>query len=500
MPRTSSVAAISRPAAEPTPGPGELVWILDADASIPFNLVKALRGLDIETRMFATGRDLLAQERPARLSAIVADMQVPDMEYHELLDRLQARYPDMPVIVITPCPDLEHAVRVFREGAFEYLPEPFELAEAIALIRRACQQGRRVQAMEPAPAHTGSDLIGSAPAMHDVFRTIARLSRSHATVLVQGESGTGKERVARALHQHGPRADRPFIALNMAAMPPELMEAELFGHEAGALPAAPARRVGRFEQANGGTLFLDEIGDLPPVIQQRLLRVLAEGEFFPVGALNPVKVDVRIVAATHQNLEAQTSAGRFREDLYHRLSAVRIQLPPLRERRQDIPLLLRHFLREAARELKLETRWLRPEVEDFLCGLDWPGNVRQLENACRWITATGVGREVFMQDLPPELLQSGEPERFSPAMADQWTHLLRSWVLQRLRSGEQHVARETVDLAEAILIRTALELTHGRREEAARLLGYGRNTVSRKIAELNLDANASGALPVTTSS
>lgn len=330
------------------------------------------------------------------------------------------------------------------------------------------------------------EIIGAAPSMQEVFRAIARLARSHITVLINGESGTGKELVAKALHRHSPRAAQPFIALNMAAIPRDLLESELFGHERGAFTGAQARRAGRFEQADGGTLFLDEIGDMPAELQTRLLRVLADGEFFPIGAHAPVKVDVRIIAATHQNLDQLVAEGRFREDLYHRLNVIRIHLPPLRERRQDIPLLLKHFLYEASHEIKAETKVLRADVEDFLCTLDWPGNVRQLENTCRWITVMAAGKDVHLDDLPPELLQTGR-DLPVPTGDGNWQDSLREWIQDELRQGHVNIAKEAIESAESILIRTALGATRGRRQEAAKLLGYGRNTLTRKIAELNLD-------------
>lgn len=330
------------------------------------------------------------------------------------------------------------------------------------------------------------EIIGAAPTMQEVFRAIARLARSHITVLINGESGTGKELVAKALHRHSPRAAQPFIALNMAAIPRDLLESELFGHERGSFTGAQARRAGRFEQADGGTLFLDEIGDMPPELQTRLLRVLADGEFFPVGAHAPVRVDVRIIAATHQNLDALVAEGRFREDLFHRLNVIRIHLPPLRERRQDIPLLLRHFLKEASKEIKAETKILLPDVEAYLCGLEWPGNVRQLENTCRWITVMAAGKDVHLDDLPPELLQPPR-ESASLPVGEGWQEALRNWVDEELKRGHVNIAKEAIESAEGILITTALGATRGRRQEAAKLLGYGRNTLTRKIAELHLD-------------
>ena len=405
-----------------------------------------------------------------------------------LLERLQARYPDLPVIVMTAHSDLESAVSAFHGGAFEYLPKPFDVDEAVDRVQRACVQARSSRSeLEPlAVPEATPEIIGAAPAMQEVFRAIARLARSHITVLINGESGTGKELVARALHRHSPRANQPFIALNMAAIPRDLLESELFGHERGAFTGAQARRAGRFEQADGGTLFLDEIGDMPAELQTRLLRVLADGEFFPVGAHTPIKVDVRIIAATHQNLDALVAEGRFREDLYHRLNVIRIHLPPLRERRQDIPLLLRHFLKEASLEIKAETKILRPDVEAYLCGVDWPGNVRQLENTCRWITVMAAGKDVHLDDLPPELLQTSKDNTVN-APAEDWQSALRDWVDEKIRLGQRNIAKDAIDSAEGILITTALGATRGRRQEAAKLLGYGRNTLTRKIAELNLD-------------
>ena len=501
MPKTLNVAPSLTPTMASAHGAETkaLVWILTPDPNLPKPLAKSLRNLGMDAQSFSLGRDLLGQERPGNLSAIIADMQISDIALHELLDRLRSRHPGTPIILITPSPDLESAVSAYREGAFEYLPKPFDLNDACAVILRACQQAARDEDTDLSGVNPAGEIIGSAPVMHDVFRTIARLARSQTPVLIQGESGTGKELVARAVHRHSPRSSQPFIGINIAALPPELMEAELFGQEPVAHGHAQGRRAGRFEQANGGTLFLDEIGDLPLALQGRLLRVLADGEFFPVGAVSPVKVDVRLITSTRHHLETLVTVGRFRDDLYHRLNAVHIQLPSLRERRQDIPLLVRHFLNEASRELRVEAKSLAPGVESFLHGLDWPGNVRQLENACRWITAMAVGRNVTLEDLPPDLLQSHDPERFTDAMADQWPSLFRHWARQRIRNQEPNIAREVVDLAEGILIETALELTQGRREEAAKLLGYGRNTVSRKITELNLKTDSQAMANLQTS-
>jgi len=464
------------------------VWIVDDDRSIRWVLEKALQKAGIQTRSFSAANSLLEALALDQPEAVLTDIRMPGMDGLALLERLQARYPDLPVIVMTAHSDLESAVSAFHGGAFEYLPKPFDVDEAVDRVQRACVQARSSRSeLEPlAVPEATPEIIGAAPAMQEVFRAIARLARSHITVLINGESGTGKELVARALHRHSPRANQPFIALNMAAIPRDLLESELFGHERGAFTGAQARRAGRFEQADGGTLFLDEIGDMPAELQTRLLRVLADGEFFPVGAHTPIKVDVRIIAATHQNLDALVAEGRFREDLYHRLNVIRIHLPPLRERRQDIPLLLRHFLKEASLEIKAETKILRPDVEAYLCGVDWPGNVRQLENTCRWITVMAAGKDVHLDDLPPELLQTSKDNTVN-APAEDWQSALRDWVDEKIRLGQRNIAKDAIDSAEGILITTALSATRGRRQEAAKLLGYGRNTLTRKIAELNLD-------------
>ncbi|MFN5746333.1 MAG: nitrogen regulation protein NR(I) [Methylococcaceae bacterium] len=464
------------------------VWIVDDDRSIRWVLEKALQKADIQTRSFSSADSLLEALSDTRPDAILTDIRMPGMDGLALLQRLQSRCPDLPVIVMTAHSDLESAVSAFHGGAFEYLPKPFDIDEAVDRVQRACVQARsqRLEHEPLSPPEATPEIIGAAPAMQEVFRAIARLARSHITVLINGESGTGKELVARALHRHSPRAAKPFIALNMAAIPRDLLESELFGHERGAFTGAQARRAGRFEQADGGTLFLDEIGDMPAELQTRLLRVLADGEFFPVGAHAPIKVDVRIIAATHQNLDSLVAEGRFREDLYHRLNVIRIHLPPLRERRQDVPLLLKHFLKEASIEIKAETKILRPDVEAYLCGLDWPGNVRQLENTCRWITVMAAGKDVHLDDLPPELLHVNR-EPSAAGITEDWQNALRQWVDERLKTGQRNIAKDAIDSAEGVLITTALGLTRGRRQEAAKLLGYGRNTLTRKIAELNLD-------------
>jgi len=473
----------------------ETVWIVDDDKSIRWVVEKALQKADINTRNFAAARDLLHALELDTPDALITDIRMPGMDGLQLLDKIQHSHPALPVIVMTAHSDLESAVSAFHGGAFEYLPKPFDIKEVVDLAHRACQHGRRHKSdeqKEPVALAATPEIIGAAPAMQEVFRAIGRLARSNITVLINGESGTGKELVAKALHRHSPRVHKPFIALNMAAIPKDLMESELFGHEKGSFTGAQARRSGRFEQANGGTLFLDEIGDMPAELQTRLLRVLADGEFYPVGGHTPVKVDVRIIAATHQNLEVLVEQGRFREDLFHRLNVIRIHIPALRERKQDVPLLLRHFLTQAAQELNTEVKLLTPEAESFLSALEWPGNVRQLENSCRWLTVMASGREVQLDDLPPELLSTNQEA--GQASATDWESSLRNWIDQQLikraqsgASSHSDVAKQTIPIVESILIKAALDFTRGRRHEAALLLGYGRNTLTRKVKELGIE-------------
>lgn len=465
----------------------DLVWIVDDDKSIRWVLEKALQKAAINTRCFKNATDMcnaLQQEVP---DALLTDIRMPGMDGIELLDSIQLSHPELPVIIMTAHSDLESAVSAFHSGAFEYLPKPFDIEDVVELVQRACKHGKEQRQKrtenESEEFEVTQEIIGEAPAMQEVFRAIGRLARSNITVLINGESGTGKELVAKALHRHSPRNKQPFIALNMAAIPKDLMESELFGHEKGAFTGAQARRAGRFEQANGGTLFLDEIGDMPAELQTRLLRVLADGEFYPVGAHAPIKVDVRIIAATHQNLESLVADGRFREDLFHRLNVIRIHIPSLRERSQDIPLLMRHFLTQAAIELNTEIKTLKPETEALLCTLEWPGNVRQLENICRWLTVMASGREIHIDDLPPELWRPAE-EKATPD--GNWETTFRNWVDQQLLTGRQDIAKLSIPVVESILINAALNYTGGKRNEAAMLLGYGRNTLTRKIKELNL--------------
>jgi two-component system nitrogen regulation response regulator GlnG len=461
------------------------VWVVDDDRSIRWVLEKALQKADMDVQSFSNANDVLAALGRDRPDAIVSDIRMPGMDGLGLLGRIRSDHPDLPVIIMTAHSDLESAVAAYHGGAFEYLPKPFDIDEAVEQVRRACRHRQAAGEASASQAARTPELIGEAPAMQEVFRAIGRLARSNITVLINGESGTGKELVARALHRHSPRASRPFIALNMAAIPRDLLESELFGHERGSFTGAQGRRVGRFEQADGGTLFLDEIGDMPAELQTRLLRVLADGEFYRVGGHEPVRVDVRIIAATHQDLERLVSEGRFREDLFHRLNVIRIHLPPLRERREDIPLLMEHFLALAAKELGGEPKVLLPETVEVIKALDWRGNVRQLENAARWLTVMASGREIHVEDLPPELRQAASAEA-----ATDWRAALRAWARASLRERSTPLLDEALPAFETTLIETALEHTGGRRRDAAVRLGWGRNTLTRKIKELGLDSMA----------
>jgi len=464
------------------------VWIIDDDRSIRWVLERALTQAGLQPRLFDSGEHILARLEHERPDAIVSDIRMPGIDGIALLSQIVEHFPEVPVIIMTAHSDLESAVTSYQTGAFEYLPKPFDVDDAVALVKRAVAHSHEQKAnAAPAPESMSrnTEIIGEAPAMQEVFRAIGRLSQSNITVLINGESGTGKELVAQALHNHSPRKNGPFIALNMAAIPKDLIESELFGHEKGAFTGAAASRQGRFEQANGGTLFLDEIGDMPADTQTRLLRVLADGEFYRVGGTTPIKVDVRIIAATHQNLEKLVEAGKFREDLFHRLNVIRIHLPRLAERREDIPRLMQHFLKRAARELSVEPKVLRPEAEEYLTTLPWPGNVRQLENTCRWLTVMASGREIHIDDLPPELLHQAETE--TSITGHTWQEGLRLWAEQELKRGKKGLLDTAVPEFEKIMIETALKHTGGRRRDASILLGWGRNTLTRKINELGLD-------------
>ena len=473
----------------------ERIWVIDDDQSIRWVLERALASEGMEVISFASANGVLEQLTDAPPDAIVSDIRMPGIDGLALLQQIHGTYPELPVIIMTAHSDLDSAVSAYQGGAFEYLPKPFDVDEAADLVRRAVQHGRRGEGKVKSssePLQRVPEIIGEAPSMQEVFRAIGRLSRSNITVLINGESGTGKELVAHALHRHSPRAANPFIALNMAAIPRDLLESELFGHERGAFTGAHSMRRGRFEQADGGTLFLDEIGDMPAELQTRLLRVLADGEFYRVGGHDPVRVDVRIITATHQNLERLVRAGSFREDLFHRLNVIRIHIPPLRERREDIVPLARHFLTRAAAELGVEVKQLDERAGRWLQGFDWPGNVRQLENTCRWLTVMSPGKVIHLDDLPPELLQRSREDGLhsteaGEAASGDWADSLRDWVESALRGGRRDLLDQIVPRFERTLIETALAHTHGKRQEAAALLGWGRNTLTRKIKELGLE-------------
>ncbi|MCP1650487.1 two-component system response regulator NtrC [Pseudomonas nitroreducens] len=461
----------------------ETVWIVDDDRSIRWVLEKALQQEGMTTVSFDSADSVMSRLGRQQPDVIISDIRMPGASGLDLLAQIREVHPRLPVIIMTAHSDLDSAVASYQGGAFEYLPKPFDVDEAVSLVKRANQHAQEQQGLEaPANQTRTPEIIGEAPAMQEVFRAIGRLSHSNITVLINGESGTGKELVAHALHRHSPRASSPFIALNMAAIPKDLMESELFGHEKGAFTGAANQRRGRFEQADGGSLFLDEIGDMPADTQTRLLRVLADGEFYRVGGHTPVKVDVRIIAATHQNLENLVREGKFREDLFHRLNVIRVHIPRLADRREDIPALARHFLSRAAQELAVEPKLLKPETEEYLKNLGWPGNVRQLENTCRWITVMASGREVHIDDLPPELMT--QPQDSVPAA--NWEQALRHWADQALGRGQSNLLDTAVPAFERIMIETALKHTAGRRRDAAVLLGWGRNTLTRKIKELGM--------------
>jgi two-component system nitrogen regulation response regulator GlnG len=461
--------------------PGLSVWVVDDDESVRWVLEQALKQAHMFPRAFETGEDFFGALQQGRPDVLITDIRMPDMSGLELMERLTRTDPDIPVIVITAHSDLDSAVSAYQGGAFEYLPKPFDIDEAIELVSRAARQRTRGTAeqttVKPIPR-----IIGQAPAMQEVFKAIGRLSRSSMTVLITGESGTGKELVARALHDNSPRAAAPFVALNTSAIAAELLESELFGHEKGAFTGATERRIGRFEQANGGTLFLDEIGDMSLALQTRLLRVLAESEFFRVGGQSAIRVDVRVIAATHQDLGQGAATGRFREDLYHRLNVMRIEVPPLRQRREDIRELSRFYLEQAANELGVAPKTLSADAVEALARYDWPGNVRELVNVCRRLTVTAAGREIVGQDLPTEL--GGVANQSS---AD-WTAGLSQWAEAQLAIAEPPpLLIDALPAFERTLILTALRRARGKRLEAAKLLGWGRNTLTRKIKELGLE-------------
>jgi two-component system nitrogen regulation response regulator GlnG len=459
------------------------VWIIDDDRSIRWVFEKALAREGIEYKTFAAGQEALEKLDTEVPQVVVSDIRMPGITGLEFMRQLKAKLPGTPVIIMTAYSDLESAVAAFQGGAFEYLPKPFDVDHAVELVRRAIDESRRQVEATP-DEEQAPEIIGQAPAMQEVFRAIGRLSQSHATVLITGESGTGKELVARALHRHSPRAPKAFIAINTAAIPKDLLESELFGHERGAFTGAQSMRRGRFEQAEGGTLFLDEIGDMPPDLQTRLLRVLSDGQFYRVGGHTPLAANVRVIAATHQDLEARVKQGLFREDLYHRLNVIRLRLPAMRERREDIAVLARHFLAKSARDLGVEGKRFTDAALQFFAAQEWPGNVRQLENVCHWVTVMAPGQVVDVKDLPPELRGEGAG---SGAGNGDWRRVLEREVASRLARGESHIADPLTREFETVLIVKALQHTGGRRIEAAGLLGIGRNTLTRKVQELKID-------------
>ncbi len=466
------------------------LWVIDDDNSIRWVLEKAFSREGIAVITFTNGDQALEQlsiQTTRKPTAIISDVRMPGIDGLDLLNQLQTEHPKIPVIIMTAHSDLDSAVSAYQGGAFEYLPKPFDMNEAVAVARRAIAYSQEVN--QPSvevvtDTNENTEIIGEAPAMQEVFRAIGRLSQSNITVLINGESGTGKELVAHALHHHSPRKNNTFIPLNMAAIPKDLIESELFGHEKGAFTGASTLRQGRFEQADGGTLFLDEIGDMPAETQTRLLRVLAEGEFYRVGGHTPINVDVRIIAATHQDLETLVNEKQFREDLFHRLNVIRIHIPKLSNRQEDIPKLTQYFFKKAAADLAVESKVLLPETEDYLRTLPWPGNVRQLENTCRWITVMGSGREVHISDLPPEI-QAHDNTQVTLITGD-WENHLQHWANISLKNGEKNILQSAVPTFEKTLIKAALQHTSGRKRDAAELLGWGRNTLTRKLKELEL--------------
>ncbi len=462
------------------------VWLVDDDASIRWVLERALRNDGMSPRAFEAAEPALDALRRESPDVLITDIRMPGASGLELLRLIRDARPTLPVIVMTAHSDLGSAVSAYEGGAFEYLPKPFDIDQAVALVRRAANGGLGVSG-DAGGTPRIPELLGRAPAMQQVFRAIGRLARSSVTVLITGESGTGKELVARALHEHSPRSGKPFLALNTAAIPAELLESELFGHERGSFTGANTQRQGRFEQADGGTLFLDEIGDMSMPLQTRLLRVLAEGEFYRVGGQTPIRIDVRVIAATHQTLEDRVATGLFREDLYHRLNVIRIELPPLRARAEDIPDLLRHYMHFAASELGVEPKALAPEAFTRLTAHDWPGNVRELVNLCRRLTVLAPGSEVHLADLPPEL----SARNGAGTQAD-WAAALAGWAERQAQAGDAPLLRTAQPQFERVLIQVALKRTQGHRQDAARLLGWGRNTLTRKLKELGMNAGEDG--------
>ena len=462
------------------------IWIADDDASMRWVLEKALTGAGWRTAVFDNAQDVLAAIESANPDAVITDIRMPGASGLDLVGILVERFPGLPVIVMTAYTDMDNALAAYREGAFEYLPKPFDLDDAVALVGQALEKKRAPDAVPPAkPAVRPHNLIGEAQAMQAVFRVIGRLAGSHINVLICGESGTGKELVAGAIYANSPRSGAPFVAINTAAISAELLESELFGHEKGAFTDAHARREGRFEQAHGGTLFLDEIGDMPVALQARLLRVLSDGTFYRVGGHEELRANVRVIAATNQDLESRVRDGRFREDLYHRLNVMTVTLPPLRDRSEDIEVLAREFLAQAAHELAVEPKQFDNQALGMLVGRPWPGNVRELENLCRQLTVMAPGRVITVADLPAGLNANSSADG-SPSTPG-WESLLEASVQHKLALGENAILSEVGPQFERVLLRTALVFTGGRKQEAARRLGWGRNTLTRKLRELEID-------------
>ena len=455
-----------------------LVWVVDDDESIRWVLEKGLSESGLKVETFESAHQVIKKLEEESPGAILTDIKMPGTSGLALLDQVKEIRPDIPVIIMTAHSDLESAVESYEHGAWEYLPKPFDIDEAIQIVKRAITPDEGVE--EEIDNQAKAEIIGEAPAMQEVFRAIGKLSNSNSTVLLVGQTGTGKELVAQALFQHSPRKEKAFIALNMADIPKELLEAELFGHEKGAFTGADEKRIGRFEQANEGTLFLDEIGDMPLETQTRLLRVLSNGEFYRVGGRKPISVDVRIIAATHQSLEEQVEKKVFREDLFHRLNVIKISLPILSERRTDIPALSKHFLKISALELNEEVKFLSEEVEDYFSRLSWPGNVRQLENACRWLSVMAPSRQIKLEDLPEDLKSESTESKA------EWTGILKSWAEDSLEKGETELLNLALPEFEKTMIEAALDKTMGKKNEAAKLLGWGRNTLTRKIKDLGM--------------
>ncbi len=467
----------------------QTIWVIDDDQSIRWVLDKSLKHAQYQTVLFeSASKALLQLKKGDQPDCILSDLRMPGIDGFEFLKQVKTIKPELPIIIMTAYSDLDTTVKAYKDGAFEYLPKPFDIEDVIAITHKACAQAYQKSIKASQSIALSDQIIGESPVLQEVFRIIGRLSKSHVSVLINGESGTGKELVANALHLHSPRADSPFITINTASIPKQQLESELFGHEANAFSGANSLRKGRFEQADGGTLFLDEIGDMPMELQTRVLRVLSEGEFYRVGGNTAIKIDVRIIVATHQSLKHLVSQGTFRNDLYHRLNVIQLHLPALHERKEDIPLLLNHFLQISAKELNETVKKISPEVSQYLSTLIWPGNVRQLENACHWFTVMATGNVISMDDLPEDLLnipKATPPQTDSAAEnAVEWQDMLAVWLRLKMETGENNIIKEASAIFEQTLLNEALKITNGRKQDAAKIIGWGRNTITRKIKEL----------------